>query len=58
MLPGIRSGQDARLFQPSLTAITMFDYVPALLLLSKVAHYGLLEIAKTTVRPDVSVARA
>ncbi len=54
------------LFQPSLTAITMFEYVPALpaegvpescpLLLLKVAHDGLLEIAKTKVRPDVSVA--
>ena len=54
------------LFQPSLTAITMFEYMPTLLaegapescpvLLLKVAHDGLLVIAKTKVRPEVSVA--
>lgn len=53
-------------FQPSLTAITMFGYVPMLpaegvpescpVLLLKVAHEGMLVIAKTTGRPNVSVA--
>ncbi len=56
----------AALFQPSLTPITMFEYVPTLpaegvpeicpVLLLKVAQEGLLAIAKTRVRPDVSVA--
>jgi hypothetical protein len=54
------------LFQPSLTAITMFEYVPTLpaeglpescpVLLLKVAHEGWLLIAKTRVRPDVALA--
>ncbi len=54
------------LFQPSLTEITMFGYVPTLaaegvpdscpVLLLKVAHEGWLVIAKTRVRPEVSVA--
>ncbi len=54
------------LFQPSLTPITMFEYVPTLpaegvpescpVLLLKVAHEGMLVIAKTKARPDVSFA--
>ncbi len=59
------TGSDA-LFQPSLTPITMFEYVPTLpaegvpescpVLVLKLAHEGLFVIAKTKVRPDVSVA--
>jgi hypothetical protein len=54
------------LLQPSLTPITMFEYVPTLpaegvpeicpVRLLKFAHEGLLLIAKTKVRPDVSLA--
>jgi hypothetical protein len=53
-------------FTPSLTAITMLEYVPTLaaegapescpLLALKVAQAGLLVIAKTSVRPYESVA--
>jgi hypothetical protein len=51
---------------PSLTPITMFEYVPTLpaegapkscpLLVLKVAQAGMLAIAKTRVRPCESVA--
>ncbi len=61
----VNAGRDA-LFQPSLTAITILAYVPALpaegvpesrpVLLLKVAHEGWLVIPNVNVRPDVSVA--
>lgn len=54
------------LLQPSLTAITMFEYPPTLptegvpescpVPLLKVAHEGMLVIAKTKLRPDVALA--